>query len=100
MKLSFQSWVLRNFPGVLAKVDSPRRQVKELRTAVARAHNTTFYRKRLKEAGNPVRYENFPGGHVMPTVDLMEEAVRWMDDQAVERKLAKNAAKYLSKAGM
>jgi dienelactone hydrolase len=48
--------------------------------------------KRLKEAGNLVHYENFPGGHVMPRVDLMEKAVRWMDDQAVERKAERLAA--------
>ena len=49
--MSVQSWVLRNFPGVLARIDSPRRQLKQLRTAVSRAQNTTFYRRRLKEAG-------------------------------------------------
>jgi phenylacetate-CoA ligase len=49
--LTFQSWVLRNFPGVLARVDSPRRRIKALRTAVARAQMTKFYSKRLKEAG-------------------------------------------------
>lgn len=49
--MSVQSWVLRNFPGVLARVDSPRRQLKQLRTAVARAQNSAFYRKRLREAG-------------------------------------------------
>ena len=43
--------------------------------------------KRRKEAVNPVHYENVSGGHVMPPGDLMEKAVRWMDDQAVERKL-------------
>jgi phenylacetate-CoA ligase len=49
--VSFQSWVLRNFPGVVARVDSPRRQLKQLRVAVARAQGATFYRKRLREAG-------------------------------------------------
>ena len=49
--MTFQSWVLRNFPGVLARVDSPRRQIKALRTAVARAQMTKFYSNRLKEAG-------------------------------------------------
>ena len=49
--MSVQSWVLRNFPGVLARIDSPRRQLKQLRTAVSRAQNSTFYGKRLKEAG-------------------------------------------------
>ncbi len=49
--MTFQSWVLRNFPGVLARVDSPSRQLKALRTAVARARMTKFYSKRLKEAG-------------------------------------------------
>jgi phenylacetate-CoA ligase len=43
--------VLRTFPGVLARVDSPRRQLKQLRTAVSRAQNSTFYNKRLREAG-------------------------------------------------
>ncbi len=46
---------------------------------------------RLKEAGNPVLYENFPGGHVMPETALMERAVRWMDDQASERKVQRFA---------
>lgn len=49
--MSVQSWWLRNFPGVLARVDSPRRQLRNLRTAVARAQNTAFYGKRLREAG-------------------------------------------------
>jgi phenylacetate-CoA ligase len=43
--------VLRTFPGVLARVDSPRRQLKQLRTAVRRAQSTKFYGRRLKEAG-------------------------------------------------
>ncbi|MHC5010482.1 MAG: hypothetical protein ACYTG6_05950 [Planctomycetota bacterium] len=45
--------------------------------------------ERLKEAGNPVAYENFDGGHVMPSIDLMAKAVRWMDEQAVERRQAR-----------
>jgi phenylacetate-CoA ligase len=43
--------MVRTFPGVIAKVDSPGRQLKHLRTSVARAQNTKFYSKRLKEAG-------------------------------------------------
>jgi phenylacetate-CoA ligase len=43
--------MLRNFPGVIARVDNPRRQLKQLRISVARAQHTRFYRKRLKEAG-------------------------------------------------
>jgi len=42
---------------------------------------------RLKENGNPLHHELFPGAHVMPPVPVMEKAVRWMDDQAVERKV-------------
>ncbi len=49
--MSVQSWVLRNFPGVLSRVDSPRRQLKALRVSVARAQSTAFYGKRLKEVG-------------------------------------------------
>ena len=49
--MSFQSWVLRRFPGVLSRVDSPRRQLKALRTSVARAQRTVFYSRRLKAAG-------------------------------------------------
>ncbi len=41
---------------------------------------------RLKENGNPLHHELFPGAHTMPPVPVMEKAVRWMDDQAVERK--------------
>ena len=49
--MTVQSWVLKNFPGVLSRVDSPRRQLKALRVSVARAQNTVFYGKRLKEVG-------------------------------------------------
>ncbi len=49
--MSVQSWILRTFPGVLSRIDSPRRQLKQLRTSVARAQNSVFYGKRLKEAG-------------------------------------------------
>jgi hypothetical protein len=42
---------------------------------------------KLRKAGNPVIYKNFPGGHVMPEIPLLEEAVEWLDDQAVERKV-------------
>ena len=49
--MSFQSWVIRNYPGVLARVDSPRRVLKQLRTSVARASRTKYYGRRLKEAG-------------------------------------------------
>ena len=44
---------------------------------------------KLKDEGYAVRYDNFPGGHVMPEVDLLEAAVRWMDGEAIERKIAK-----------
>ena len=49
--MSVQAWVLRNFPGVLSRVDSPRRQLGALRTSIARAQSTVFYGKRLREAG-------------------------------------------------
>jgi phenylacetate-CoA ligase len=49
--MSMRSWVLRNFPGVLARIDSPRNILKQLRTSVARAQRTRFYAKRLGEAG-------------------------------------------------
>jgi dienelactone hydrolase len=42
--------------------------------------------EQLKKAGNPVRYENFDGGHDMPPTELMEKAVRWLDDIAPEKK--------------
>ncbi len=44
--------------------------------------------KTLEKAGNPVRYRNFKGGHVMPPVALLEEAVRWLDDLAPARRAA------------
>lgn len=40
---------------------------------------------RLKTAGNPMRYKNFEGAHVMPPVAILEEAVEWLDDLAPER---------------
>jgi len=43
-------------------------------------------KKRFGEEGRSFHYENFPGGHVMPPVALLEKAVEWMDDRAVERK--------------
>ncbi|UCC92452.1 MAG: phenylacetate--CoA ligase family protein [Thermoplasmata archaeon] len=49
--MSWRAWVIRNFPGVVSYVDRPRKQLKELKTAVRRAQNTTFYGRRLKEAG-------------------------------------------------
>ena len=49
--MSLKAWAVRNFPGVLARVDSPRNIRKQLRVSVARAQNTKFYRKRLVEAG-------------------------------------------------
>ena len=49
--MSFKSWVLRTFPGVISRVDSPKSQLKALRTAVGRAQNTKFYGQRLREAG-------------------------------------------------
>lgn len=36
--------------------------------------------KRLREAGNPVHYETFEGGHDMPPVPLMAKAVDWIDE--------------------
>ncbi|MFQ5843657.1 MAG: hypothetical protein ACE5JG_01580 [Planctomycetota bacterium] len=42
--------------------------------------------EKLKQAGNPVVYRNFPGGHTVPGTELLAEAVEWLDDQAGERK--------------
>ena len=55
---------------------------------------------RLKKAGNPVVYRNFPGGHVMPEIPLLEEAVEWMDDQADERKLERFTAAHEEAASL
>jgi len=49
--VSIQSWVLRKFPGVISRVDRPKRQLKALRVAVKRAQSTKFYGQRLKEVG-------------------------------------------------
>jgi dienelactone hydrolase len=42
--------------------------------------------EKLKASGNPLVYRNFPGDHTMPSVELMTEAVRWMDDQSESRR--------------
>ncbi len=49
--MSIKAWAIRNFPGLLSRVDSPRRQLKQLRIAVSRAQRTKFYSERLRRAG-------------------------------------------------
>lgn len=40
--------------------------------------------KQLQDAGSRVTFETFPGGHIMPDVDILSGAVRWMKAQVME----------------
>jgi len=49
-------------------------------------------KKRLDDGGYSVELRVFPGGHTTPQVPLLEEAVRWMDDQAAEKQVERFGA--------
>ena len=47
--------------------------------------------EKLKSAGNPVVYRTFEGGHDFPPNEMLEDAVRWMDERSEEGRAARLA---------
>lgn len=43
----------------------------------------------LSQAGNPHRFETFPGGHQMPGGELLAKAVGWLDEKIPEKRAAR-----------